>query len=369
MTPYRAKIAAVAFAVLLLLPTLDQTLGLSARFRSTENRNLNAAPPLNFPHVRTFARLFDQYYKENFGWRNALFYVYSRWKLRVLGESPLPEKVVVGKQGWFYLGNSYNHVVDQHRGLLPLSADSARLIADHLTYRRQQLARQGARLYVLIAPDSHTIYPEHLPDRLQAGAGPSRLDVLKQAMSKTSVPFVDIRDTLRAAKQNYVVYHRTDTHWNDYGTLVGCAALLDRIRQDYPALTPVRRADYAIQQQRGAGGDLVNMLTLQNEVKDPVHYVIQPISTLTARQTATVPNAGSGFPSTRFAGPGGRSTPKLLLLGDSFSHSMMQFLPGYFRESYFVRGNRLDPALVRTERPDIVVVEVVERNLIYLATL
>lgn len=363
MTQYRAKIAAVAFAILLLLPTLDQTLGLSARFQSTENRNLNAAPPLNFPHVRTFVKLFDQYYKENFGGRNVLFYAYSRWKLRVLGESPLPEKVVVGKNGWFYLGNSYNHVVDQHRGLRPLSADSARVIADHLMRRQAELTRQGIRLYVFIAPDSHTIYPEHLPDALQPTAGPSRLDALKQAMTQTDVSFIDIRDTLRAAKRNYVVYNRTDTHWNDYGTLVGCAALLNRIREDYPALTPVRRSNYVIQQQRGAGGDLVNMLTLQNEVKDPIHYVIQPAPGVMARQTATVPNNVSGFPSTRFAGTGGPHAPKLLFIGDSFSHSMMQFLPGYFREAYFVRGSRLDSTLVRAEQPDVLVLEVVERNL------
>ena len=368
MTPYRAKTAAVLFAVLLLLPTLDQVLGLSARFQNTENRVLNPVPSLNFPHVRTFVKLFDQYYKENFGGRNALFWAYSRWKLHILAEWPLPEKVVVGKNGWFYLGNSYNHIVDQHRGLLPLSADSARIIADHLTHRQAELARQGARLYVLIAPDSHTIYPEHLPDRLQPSPGPSRLDVLKQAMMRTDVPFVDIRDTLRAAKSDRPVYHRTDTHWNDYGTLVGCAALLNRIRHDYPTLTPVRQSNYTIEQQRGAGGDLVSMLTLQNDVKDPVHYVIRPAAVVTARQTATVPNRVVGFPSTRFVGPAGQNGSNLLLIGDSFSHSMMQFLPGYFRESYFVRASRLDPALVQTERPTIVVVEVVERNLIHLAT-
>lgn len=363
MTSYRFKITAVAFGILLLLPTLDQVLGLSARFTSTENRNLNRRPALNFPHVRTFVRQFDQYYKENFGWRNALFYAYSRWKLRVLGESPLPEKVVVGKNGWFYLGNSYNHVVDQHRGLRPLPVDSARLIAEHLTRRQEELVQQNVRLYVLIAPDSHTIYPEHLPDRMQPNPGPSRLDRLKQAMTRTAVPFVDIRDTLRATKRDYIVYNQTDTHWNDYGTLVGCAALLKRIQQDFPALMPVRRTDYAIEQQRGVGGDLVNMLTFQDEIKDPVYYVIRPAPSRTARQTATVPDNASGFPSTRFVGLNAQEAPKLLFIGDSFSHSMMQFLPGYFRESYFVRGSRFDPALVRTEQPDVLVVEVVERNL------
>ena len=366
MTSTRIRIVAFGYIVLLLLPTLDQVTGLSARFSSTENRQLTGLPPLNFPHVRSFVRQFDRYYKENFGWRNALFYVYSRWKLNVLGESPLPEKVVVGKNGWFYLGNSYNKVLDQHRGLQPLSADSARFIADHLLMRQQELARQGVKLYIFIAPDSHTIYPEYLPDHLQPSRSPSRLDVLKQAVSQTTVPFVDIRDTLRSAKRDHIVYYQTDTHWNDYGTLIGCAALLDRMRKDRPSIQPVQLSDYQIERQRGSGGDLTTMLTVQNEMKEPVFYYIKPNPNRIARQTGTVPNEVSGFPSTRLVGSG---TDRLLFIGDSFSHSMMDFLPAYFGKSYFVRGSTLDANLIRAERPDVVVVEVVERNISNLARL
>ncbi|GAB3987728.1 hypothetical protein GCM10028807_08800 [Spirosoma daeguense] len=366
MNTTRTRVIAFVFAGMLILPVLDKLLGLSNRFTSTENRAISNRPALHFPHVRTFVKQFDQYYKENFGWRNALFYVYSRWKFKILGTSPLPEKVVVGKNGWFYLGNNYNRVVDQHRGVLPLSADSARIIATHLTLRQQELAHQGIRLYVLIAPDSHSIYPENLPDHLQPSPNPSRLDVLRQAMASTTVPFLDIRDTLRSAKSDYIVYNQTDTHWNDYGTLVGCAALLTRIREDFPTVPPVRIADYHIEKQKGGGGDLVTMLTLQQEIKDPVFYYITFPEKLEGRKLATVPNERFGFPSTRLAGSG---TNRLLLIGDSFSHSMMHYLPGYFEQSFFVRDDRLDPAVLKSERPNIIVVEVVERNINKLATL
>lgn len=351
------------------MPTLDQLLNLSNAYKSTENRRQSTLPPLNFPHVRSFVKQFDQYYKENFGWRNALFYAYSRWKLNVLGESPLPEKVVVGNNGWFYLGNSYNRVVDQHRGLLPLSADSARIIAQHLTDTQQRLAKQGIRFYVLIAPDSHTIYPEHLPEQLTVSTQPSRLDVLKEIMGQTNVPFIDIRDTLLAAKKKHIVYYQTDTHWNDYGTLIGSAALINRIRRDVPVLPEPRLTDYRIDKQRGLGGDLTTMLTVQNEHKDPVYYVIEPAASRVAKQVAEVPNPVSGFPSVRFAKATTDSLPRLLFIGDSFSHSMMQFVPGYFRSAYFVRGRHIDPAVVAAEKPDVLVVEIVERNINELATL
>ena len=366
MDSKRFKLLAPVFAILLLLPVTDQVLGLSGRFSSTENRAASQVPPLNFPHVRSFVKQFDQYYKENFGWRNALFYAYSRWKLNVLGESPLPEKVVIGNRGWFYLGNSYNRVVDQHRGLLPLSADSARYIAEHLVRRQADLAHQNIRFYVLIPPDSHTIYPENLPSHLQPTTGPTRLDILKRAVGKTTVPLIDLRDTLLTAKRERFVYYQTDTHWNDYGTMIGSAALLNRIRQDVTGLPALQLSDFQIEKYSGGGGDLVTMLTMQQERKDEVFYAITPIMQVKARQTASIPNPISGFASSRFEGSG---TGKLLFIGDSFSHSMMPFLASYFRESYFVRASHLDSALVATEQPDVVVFEVVERNINYLGAI
>lgn len=361
----RSRLVAVSFAVLLLLPTLDQVVGVSSWFRNTENRQLRRMPLLHFPHVRQFVIRFDRYYKENFGGRNALFYVYSRWKYNVLGQSPLPEKVVVGKNGWFYLGNSYNRVVDQHRGLLPLSDSAASLIADHLIRRQQELSQQGIKLYVLIAPDAETIYPEYLPDHLAQSKEPSRLDVLKQAIAKTTLPFIDIRDTLRAAKRDHTVYYQTDTHWNAYGTLVGCAALLKRIRQDQPTIPLMHVSDYTIQQRSGMSGDLTHMLTLQDNITEKVDYAIRPTTRLASRETASIPREKIAFPSRRFSGSG---SGRLLFIGDSFSNSMMQYLPAYFRESYFVRDGKLDAETVRAERPTILVLEIVERNISQLVT-
>lgn len=366
----RSRILAFGFAALLLLPTFDQILGFSEQFQSTENKR-NTRPELHFPHVRSFVKQFDPYYKENFGFRNALFYVYSRWQLWGLNQSPLPEKVVVGKQGWFFLGDSYNNVIKQHRGLMPLSADSGRLIANHLAQRQAELARQGIKLYVLIAPDSHSIYPEFLPDRLAHTTGPTRLDVLRQAVTtQTNVSFIDLRDTLRAAKKDEVVYYQTDTHWNDYGTLVGSAALLNRIQRDVPTLRPVQKNDFLITKMKGGTGDLVRMMALQDAIRDPFFYEIKPAPPVLARKVAEIPNTetgpnSSGFPSVRFVGPS-PAAPKLLFIGDSFSHSMMPLVAGYFRESYFARSRFLSPALVQQQKPDVVVVQIVERNLGWL---
>ncbi len=366
---FRAMLAGCCFALLLLMPALDQWLHLSARFQSTEKRALAARPELHLPHVKTFVRDYEQYFNENFGWRNALFYAYSRWKLNILGQSPLPEKVVVGKNGWFYPGNHFAKIVDQHRGVSPLLPHELRAINNRLTYYQKQLARQGTKLYVMVVPDSYTIYPEYLPDEIRRADSLSNLDRLTAYLKKRSaVPLIDIRPALGVAKKERPVYCQTDTHWNDFGSLIGSLAMVERLRLDFPQLTDPCPTDYRISLKPGVGGDLTTMMALHSAYRDSVDYTIRPVPRLVARQTMNLPNPEMNLPSSRFVGPS-PAMPRLLFIGDSFSYSMNQFVPQYFGESFLVRSNRLDMALVRAEHADIVVVEIVERNLRKLADL
>jgi hypothetical protein len=359
---YRYSIVCIGFVLLLLLPSFDQIWGFSKEFRSTEKRILAPFPTFRFPHVKTYIHEFDQYYKENFGWRNALFYVYSNWKLNVLGKSPLPEKVVVGKNGWFYPGNSLNRVVDQYQGNSPLSLSSLRLIASRLANFQKQLAKQNARLYLVVAPDSYSIYPENLPSYLHKNKE-SNLDLLKKYITEnTHVPLIDIRSQLLSAKKKHVVYYQTDTHWNEYGALTASLAIVDRIRQDYPQISEGRFTDYHIESMKGTGGDLSAMLALDEEYVDSIVYKIRPLPAIAAWQVQSVPEQYGKLPSSRFIGKQSK-LPKLLLIGDSFSFNMNSFIPNYFGSTYIVRSDEFNPELARTEQPDIVIVEIVERNI------
>lgn len=360
---FRFLVTGIGFVALLLLPTLDQWLGLSAGFKSTEKRILAPFPAFDFPHVRTFISQFGVYYKENFGWRNALFYQYSQWKFRALGVSPLPEKVVIGKNGWFFPGNSHNMVVNQYRGLQPLSSATLDSIGGRLTYYQRELAKQGIRFYVLVAPDSYTIYPENVPDYLKTRTSASNFDRLKQHLAQhTRIPFIDMRDDLRAAKTTNITYCQTDTHWNDFGSLIASMGLAERVRQDFPQMLLPRLSNYNIRPKRGAPGDLVFLLALNREIADSVNYQIDPAAHLRIRKLESIPNPKTDLPTERFV-TANKTAPKLFLVGDSFSYTMNQFVPGYFRETYVTRTPQLDLKRVQAERPDVVVVEIVERNI------
>ncbi|AKD58827.1 hypothetical protein SD10_27505 [Spirosoma radiotolerans] len=359
----------IGFILLLTLPTLDQWLGMSRNVKSPEKRILSTFPEARFPHILTFIAQFNTYYKENFGWRNALFYQYSYWKYKILKTSPLPDKVVIGKNHWFYPGNSLSHVADQHQGLCPFHPDTLASIARHLSNFQRQFKAQGATLYILIAPDSYSIYPENLSNYLPINAHVSNFDRFNTYMRQyTTIPVVDVRQALIAAKADRVTYCQTDTHWNEYGSLIATLTMVNRLRKDFPKLPVARLTDYAISPVPGIGGDLVTMLALNHEVVDSIAYKIKPAKFLLAQNIEQNENLEKGLPSQRFV-TASSQLPKLLLIGDSFSFSMNQSLPGYFRESYLVRDHTCNMELIKKEHPDIIVFEIVERNIAFLGQL
>ncbi|RYF70268.1 MAG: hypothetical protein EOO39_16025 [Cytophagaceae bacterium] len=330
----------------------------------TENGSIQSVRTL-----KKAVRQFDGYYKTNFGGRDGLVFLHSALHYYILNDSPVPQQVIFGKKGWLYVGDHYNRVMQQHQGLWPLSLDSAQAIAQHLADVQQKLASKGAQLYVLIAPDSHSIYPEYLPDYLSLGYQEQTEkrcqwpetphDVLMQAMQEQpSVSFLDLRDTLRRAKQRAVVYKQTDTHWSSYGALIGTASLINRIRQKFPAIHPTLWSDYDMQLMRGGSGDLAALMMLQGQVKD------QTFCSIIAKPAfRTVPAQQSADKQASIFQGKDPAQPSMLLFGDSFSESMLAYLPSYFSRSSAVRQSTLDWQRIDREKPDIVIVEIVERNL------
>ncbi|OIN56731.1 alginate O-acetyltransferase AlgX-related protein [Arsenicibacter rosenii] len=365
----RFFILSIGFSLCIIFPVLEQGLDITNKYQSTEKRRLASVPLFNLSDPKRFVREFKKYYSENFGGRNILFYLYSLGKYRLLHQASLPEKVVVGKNGWFYAGNSFNYTVDNHRGMAPLSKAIMEKIKNRLQSYQRELRSQGIHMYLMIAPDSYTIYPENVPDHLKLNECGTQMDQLETYLIQhSSIQLVNVRDTLMTAKTHAEIYYKTDTHWNNLGALIASLTLAKRLRQDFPSIPKVSSSEYTLQKYTGSGGDLVTMIALNNDIQDPNYYDIMLPARLNARQINSIPNAEGGLPSSQFALSNPR-LPKMLLFGDSFSYSMNRLISGFFRETLLCPHKTVDLKLIRHEKPDIVVIEIVERNLNELARL
>ena len=135
-----------------------------------------------------------------------------------LGISINPNQVVIGKEGWLYLGDMYAKSISVKRRVATAEEiKDAGEIARCSKEWKQLLARKGVRLYkVMICPDKDSVYPEFAPDWARPVDGYAT-DVLVDNVSRES--HLDARRALIKAKAQFAedLYYKTDTHWNRLG--------------------------------------------------------------------------------------------------------------------------------------------------------
>jgi hypothetical protein len=147
-----------------------------------------------------------------------------------LGISPNPNQMVMGKDGYMFLGNDHVHAYDQitHRHNLPQSHidDWVRV----LEYERDYLAKRGIPMLFVVAPSTGTIYADkiaHLPDGFTKT--PTLFDRVLEQTAKKNLPLLDVRATLIEARKNAETYSKLNSHWNDYGAWVAWQKIAPQI--------------------------------------------------------------------------------------------------------------------------------------------
>ncbi|HVS39712.1 MAG TPA: hypothetical protein VMS17_29415 [Gemmataceae bacterium] len=363
-----------SFAALIACPLLASLFGFGPAAQLNEKRRL--APPPQFGLkgrlLAAFPAAFDAYFNDHFAFRDQLVYAYQRTLVQGLGVSPQPDLVAIGRDGWLYY---VPLAMDEYRAERPFTQAELADLAAKFEEQRTWLAARGIRYVVVVAPDSQTINPEHLPAWVGRPAGPSRLDQLMAYLpAHTSVTVVDPREALRQAKQRERVYSKTDTHWNMRGSFVACQGVVDALRGWFPAVQPLNRSDYIEATPDSAGGDLAIMLGFPELYHEEL-VLLKPIRSFHWRAgpefTAPAPMPFSldwfhMIGAADFtAESDGADLPKAVIFHDSFGYLMRPFLSESFRRVVFHAARDLpqNRELVEREKPDVVIDELVERSL------
>ncbi|MDX1407395.1 MAG: hypothetical protein R3330_04660 [Saprospiraceae bacterium] len=357
------------FLIILAIPTVDQLTGFSERLAvSSEKRQLASLPAFDFPHFERFVDEFDSYYQDNFGMRNVLFAGYSNMKYHGLGVSPLPHKVLVGKDNWLFGGNDLNGVVRETMGLDTFSTAQLERVAQRIQDTRTRLRQQGTSYYLMVVPNKHSVYPEFLPDYVTNDAGVTKLDQVKRYLKeRIDLDIIDLRDIFGEAKEQFQIYYQTDSHWNYKGAFIGYLYLMQRLRLDYPQLQMMALSDLEkVPLQRW--GDLTQMINMDFTETDTVLAIKETCAEMPKK--LQVPQSFPLDPNlweVRYqCNPGGRPL-KLLVYRDSFSAILLHYLKKSFGESVYVWSVVENQQITSTERPDIVIQAMGERLLEFLA--
>lgn len=238
--------------------------------------------------------------------------------------APLSEFVLPGKDGWLYLGDASNAVLQCTGGTFDRTRQWLDAWREELEARRRAAAgaRRGTATYV--APNTHSALPQYLPDTLSLSAE-RPIAALLQALPELDYPLQQMSDP--------ECYIRNDSHHSEYG-----AYRLYRHMCRQHGLEPVEvpREAFAPSPELGDLGVKVF----------PARHAPRLTLTDAAREMLGLTHVQSLFHSQVSAAgrfevrhnPQANSGETLVIFGDSYSNRLFPFFTLNFRHVIFLHS-------------------------------
>lgn len=357
----------LVFVALLWLPLFDSLFHVDPAPAPNEKRALAEFPKFSFKPAawRDYFAGLEKYYNDHFGFRKMLLRWEHKWKRSLFSESSVTE-AMIGRDGWLYLARG--GMVDNMLG--NLSYSDAQLAAWKQVFqtRRDWCAARGIAYQLVIAPEKHSVYPEHLPTWIPAEPKSDQISQLVAYLKTNStVPVLDLREPLRQAKTNMLTFHRTDTHWNDYGAFIGYEALLMALAQQRPELKPLPLDAFEIRHSPQPGGDLAVMLAQEHSLVETDHITLTPkpprgIIKAKADSTLSVKTQKKENDPAILVSENPAANGTVVMFRDSFTIALQPFLAQHFHRILYVWQHDWNVPFIEAQQPDIVIDEIVERS-------
>lgn len=311
--------------------------------------------------------------KDRFGFRDLL--VQTGAEISVYGLATSSQSsVLLGRDGWMFLAG--DGALVSYRGLRPLPDAASRRIVNVFARRAAWLAERDIHYVLVVVPNKHSIYPEHLPQDLPEPRVPSRLDQLLAGLSRRGVVAVDLRPELLAAKQSERIYYPLDAHWNPAGAFVGYRALAKPLRQWFPDWRPLERSEFETR-ERPVDGDVASLPRMLGLPLDPDWRATVLVPGAEREPLRAVTPEGEPFAGPVHGGVGstfgslrvGTTGPRTFVLRDSFANQMLTYLSESLPEVVYAwpeiptRVRTQDRERIDRERPELVIQLFSERTL------
>ncbi len=287
------------------------------------------------------------------------------------------QNVYVGNDGWMF----YGATIDDYTGNYRYGDTRLKNIAKKFEERLEFCKENGIKLYFVVTPNKNSVYPEHMATEGVEMADVRGIDVVLDYLKEnTEVPIIDCRDGLFAAKEarpEENLYYKLDTHWNNHGGFAAYSQIMDVISKDFPNAVIHTRDEYQIDY-------------FDSYMKDEAYYLgwydtiteEGPVYTLKSGDTAMMTDRRDSGPYGEFIHAyihenGYRDktdycafentaiadAPSVYVIRDSFGIALVPFIKESFSESTFSWTLGFDKNDILEKKPDIVIMQVVERSL------
>lgn len=344
----KANLAAAAFFAACLLPAVGMLL---PERTAAANQALAPPPSPTKPDGSwnlDFLQDTTDYIGDHFALRQELITAQAALEAGIF-RSSAEDSVLLGRDGWLF----YRETLPGYLHTEALTERQLYGTAHTLALVREYAAGQGAELLFTVAPNKCSLYPEQLPAVGTPLDSAGDIDRLRPLLEQEGVPYVDLFAAFRA--QPDVLYHRLDSHWNARGAALAHDTLTAALGRDNPFFPG------SYQVTRSHRGDLYEMLyptgtELDENIVFDRPFTFTHVKEPRSPEDQRIETANPARPGT------------LLMFRDSFGNSLYPFMADSFGHAVFSRAMPYQLSMLDEAGADTLLIEIVERNLDWLAT-
>ena len=337
---FTAVFLAVSLIPLVCIPLSHPDFSLEKRMPAPFPELTNTGGSINI----NFLPQLGSWFTDHFAFRQDMVTAQARAKTGLLGESP-QESVISGTNGWLYYGETLNDYMEKGT----MSERQIFNAAHTVRLMQEQCETDGQKFVFAVAPNKNSLYPDNMPKMYKKSGSPKNWDRLVPVLKEEGVCWCDLMNTFRSTKE--VLYHKTDSHWNNKGALLAYNKILDTAgiqHNDFKNI-PCSVSHSAF------SGDLETMLYPKDiRREDEFLYALPNTFRYVNGQKPDDMNIETACPN-------GAGT--LVIYRDSFGNTLFPFLAQSFKTTVLRKAVPYDMTLPQKKHANAVVLEIVERNL------
>ena len=320
-----------------------------------ENRNMAELPPLSMENLDGYTRSLESFINDHLPYRSSLIRMNSILEYSLYKDSPNPD-VVIGKEDWLFYNTKIN--LSAYKGENLFNEKQLKKIAKNLQKSKDRLAKEGREFVLFIAPNRARMNARFMPDFIGPPAEELAVHQMIDYLSRhTDVKVVFDEDKLLDAQDQYpdkITYHKTDTHWNEYGAYICTVELLKTLGVQMPDYDS---SDVTIEESDDVSGDMAKLMNLQD------YYPAGKTYKVTGYDTHHMEVVESDFYGAVVTKAEGADPRSLFVIRDSFCTAMVDILGSQFQSARMVHHEGYKNAMIKEADPDIVVYECAEARI------
>jgi hypothetical protein len=174
-----------------------------------------------------------------------------------------------------------------------------------------------------------------------------------------------VRPALAEARRDHQVYYGTDSHWNSLGAYIAYREIMEALSRTYPDLQPYVLDQFRWTKTDPQPGDLSKIMGARF-IREPRNALLPKFNSMSELQSISYPTIYASW-----ARNGQEKT--LIMYHDSFGVVLQLFLQHHFKQATYILNSTetIESRMPWIEeiKPDIVMIEIVERSLLYLDVL